>query len=688
MWYEKRILWSVLFSLIIGFSSFYSSYGQNTISNQIYEANTRYSNDENDTAYINYLIQKGSRYSSDDSASIILQKSLRLSKANNYYSGIVYSLINLSRRQKNADMSLAYCFQALAYNHQWRRSDTNVAHVRGLIYYYIGLEYATKGQYSMSMYYFYKVLENWQQHASSGTALIREKYTHRTVPANLLVIFGTYYKIANIWSKMGNVSQALYYYRVAEHIAKVNKDTALLAHAWNGLASYYHDVDSNIEKCYYYCYKVLELPVLPQYILEAENAKLILGNNLLTDNRPQETITLANGILKNNDSLLRRVQISSDSFFITYAYLLLGNAYAQLKDYKLAEIYLQRGLQARRTTGSVENITETHSLLADIYEATGQYKKAFEHEKKFAVLKDSLIVKNKKTINELETANQMAVKNKELMQNRLVISQQQNRLDNKNLWLAGVSVVSLFFVVIGASIYKNFKQKQKVLKREQEIVELKALMSGEEAERSRIARDLHDGIISQLSAVRMNFNALPNQNPELKSNPDYRESIEQLETTIKELRTTAHNLMPEVLLNGGILEAVHVFCEKISRNSGVDIDYQTYGVMPLLEQSFELSIYRIVQELVHNIIKHAQASSALVQISCKNDLLSIIIEDNGVGIDESNIAATKGRGLINLKERIKLLRGHLDINSSETSGTAIYIEFDIATNKKSEPICI
>lgn len=664
-----KIVQKILVWLILSFINVNSVYSQNEIANIFSNTVNRYTSYVNDTAYINYLIREGGKCNSKDSAATIYLKSLRLSKEINYYRGIVYSLIDLSSSAQNTDVGLSYGFLALEYSNKWLANDSNATDLRDLIYYNIGNKYFDQGAYGNCVYYLYKVLENVRQNGAYKTSIrMFDSHSKKIISTNTRIVFGTYYLLGQIWSKVGNIPRALESYNMAEHIARANKDTILLAHAWNGLAALYHDEGRDIQKSDYYCYKVLALQGISLRV--ADDAKSILAGNMLSKD-PNKTITLA-------QSILEKGQSASDASSIANTYLLLGFAYVKLKDYSLAEAYTLRALEMAEDIGWMNNTPHIHSLLAEIYEATRQYKKALEHEKQFVLYKDSLIIKNQKKIEGLESANQISIKNKALMQKQLLIWEQEHRLNIKNLWLGGTFVAALLLAIIGFYKYRNSKQKQKVLQHEQEIAKLNALIRGEETERTRIARELHDGIISQLSAVKMNFNAIPIQGLNENVSHDYHDSVQQLEDSIKELRTTAHNLMPEILLNAGLLEALHVFCEKAGKSSGIYIDYQTYGIMPDLEESFELSVYRIVQELTHNIIKHAQASSALVQLSFQNNLLSIIVEDDGIGMDQNNIAtAGGGRGLAILKERIKLLHGALDIKSSSGSGTAIYIEFEI-----------
>jgi signal transduction histidine kinase len=207
-----------------------------------------------------------------------------------------------------------------------------------------------------------------------------------------------------------------------------------------------------------------------------------------------------------------------------------------------------------------------------------------------------------------------------------------------------------------------------------EIERLQAAMTGEERERSRIARELHDGVGGLLSAAKMNLEFARSNVPE-SIKEDMATSVLLIQEAATELRKVAHNMMPALLLEEGLPKAIKLFCENLSTRDSTKIVFQMLGVPQKLNPAFELHVYRIVQELVHNIIKHAKAESALVQIAFSDDGgLNITVEDNGVGLPENRSAA--GMGFKSIAERLKVLNGKMDVESSVGCGTSIYIELE------------
>ena len=199
-------------------------------------------------------------------------------------------------------------------------------------------------------------------------------------------------------------------------------------------------------------------------------------------------------------------------------------------------------------------------------------------------------------------------------------------------------------------------------------------MQGEEKERNRIAKDLHDGIAGMLVAVKMHLNALIDERKELKELEHTGKIITLLDDAYGEVRKTSHNLMPEVLLKHGLDEALKRYCHNISSQNKLIVEYDSWGNIKRFKSSFELSIYRIIQELVTNIIKHSKASRALVQISVQDHILSVDIEDNGIGMESE--ASVDGMGLHSLERKIKTMDGKLHTISSSNAGFGVYMEFD------------
>ena len=157
----------------------------------------------------------------------------------------------------------------------------------------------------------------------------------------------------------------------------------------------------------------------------------------------------------------------------------------------------------------------------------------------------------------------------------------------------------------------------------------------------------------------------------------FERSLDLIDTSIKELRRVAHNMMPEMLTKFGLNEAVKEYCNSINATKLLVVKYQSLGLDERLDKSVEIIIYRIVQELLNNTMKHAAATEVFVQLIKEGSRLNVVVEDNGKGFDTSQVENDKGAGLLNIRSRVDYLKGRLDIHAEPGKGTLVNIEFNV-----------
>lgn len=358
----------------------------------------------------------------------------------------------------------------------------------------------------------------------------------------------------------------------------------------------------------------------------------------------------------------------------------LGRAYLSLKNYDLAEKYLAEAMALSRKSGIGDGISEAAHYLSDLYAATGKYEKAYQFHFEYKKMEDSIRQSEKtREVRQLEARYRIVEKDKKLAESRLFRTQQERLLKNRNLWILLVSVIALLVTIILIVMFRSYRQKQRIqqqnlytLEMDKQMAVMKAMLEGEEKERKRIAGNLHDGIGSIISAVKMNFSIL---RPAHFENPDiYNKGMVLLDEAAKEIRATAHNLMPEILVQEGLEAAVSNFCKRMEQTRLLQIECQMNGDFGRIEKDMALLVYRIVQELVSNIVKHAMAAKALVQINYSDGLLMIAVEDNGRGMAEPEGAG--GMGLRSIKEKVSMLNGLMSVETVAAEGTQVYIEID------------
>jgi len=157
----------------------------------------------------------------------------------------------------------------------------------------------------------------------------------------------------------------------------------------------------------------------------------------------------------------------------------------------------------------------------------------------------------------------------------------------------------------------------------------------------------------------------------------FERSLDMLDTSIRELRRVAHNMMPEMLTKFGLDETLKEYFNSLNAANLLVVNYQSVGLTNRLDGNTEIIIYRIIQELMNNILKHAAASQVFVQLIKDNNRLNVVIEDNGKGFDTAMLENNKGAGWVNIRSRVEYLKGQLDIHSEPGKGTLVNIEFNV-----------
>ncbi len=249
-------------------------------------------------------------------------------------------------------------------------------------------------------------------------------------------------------------------------------------------------------------------------------------------------------------------------------------------------------------------------------------------------------------------------------------------------------IVALLAVgAIVALAFRTYYQKKKLrdrdsllqqsridqLEKEKQLMASEAIIRGQEEERARMAKDLHDGLGGMLSGVKFSLTNMKTSTIlDSDSTLVFERAMDMLDHSIQELRRVAHNMMPEVLVKFGLREAVRGFCESIQQTRLVKIDFNAIGISERLQREVEIHSFRIIQELLNNVLRHAKATHVLVQLSLHNDQLFITVEDDGIGFDKNKLSDMNSAGLANIKNRLDLLNGKMEIDSS-TNGTTVEI---------------
>lgn len=480
---------------------------------------------------------------------------------------------------------------------------------------------------------------------------IAEKYNDQlTVAANNNNLAATFMETENY-------PEAEKYAQKAISLYESLKDPKGLANAYNSLANVYYMLEKDSLSLGYF-----EKSLIQRGIAK-DSVGLFKGYKNLGSIHFEMGDTAAG--FKYFRQCLNFISDPADTALWFSGYLNLAQAYGRVHDLKNARYYFDKAGAYVKTSHDFTKLEDYYFSLSEYYQDLGDFKSALESHAQYANYRDSVV--NQQKNGQLAELNVRYETDKK----QQMIQEQQFEIARKNYWLIGGAIFLLLAAGVAYLLYRNIQQR-KVRKLQEEIYAQKqlaaeALFEGEQNERIRIARDLHDSIGQQLSAVRMKLNAMP-------AGKEVDDAGVFLDGAIKEVRHISHNLLPESLQFGWV-SALEEMCEKMTVNGGPQIHLlvDEYSRTYTFSKQQELSIYRIIQEIISNTVKHAEANNIHISISGSDNSFLINTTDDGKGMDTSLVARSSGIGWKNIAARVNMLRGKMDISSQQMNGTKISI---------------
>lgn len=345
---------------------------------------------------------------------------------------------------------------------------------------------------------------------------------------------------------------------------------------------------------------------------------------------------------------------------LSFCYLKLAELYVEYKQYNQALSYALKALAGSLDAGVLQQVADTHKLLAALYTRQGNYRSALASQQAYAQVHDSLFQLEKlKHVREFQIQYETERKERELAEANVKITLQELKVQERNNQLILATAVVIFIAIGGLIVYRNQHMKQQGLQLKAELAEARTINAIQD-ERLRISQELHDNIGSQLTFVNASIETLE------KSGNDNRFSdIKKLTTSaIHELRKTVWLINKQ---SATVDEFVIKLREYIPASSTPPVKVSTSGNMQIeIQANMANHVFRIVQEAVNNAIKHAQATQIQVLLTVSEKAFKVEIIDNGIGFDPT--ATTSGFGLRNIEKRIKMIYGTISIQSkpSET----------------------
>ncbi|NSL85296.1 sensor histidine kinase [Chitinophaga sp. Mgbs1] len=400
-----------------------------------------------------------------------------------------------------------------------------------------------------------------------------------------------------------------------------------------------------------------------------------------------------------------------DKFNLSQSYLGLAEAYENKRDTAMALFNYKQYMDTYRELFDVEKMNKAKDLEAryemarkekallevrllatqrnrELIQArylSGQKDKALLEARYAAIVKDNALLDAKYAAElqqkALTSANfRTTQREQELkaMGERFSYNRKLNKI---------YSALTIALFLAAAFLYYAFQQRSRALRQKQQLHELEldkinqahrmtvlsAMLEGQEQERTRLARDLHDGLGGLLSGVKIELSAIHTPETTTPQQAVVSKTLHHLDSAVDELRRIARSMMPEVLLTYGLGEATKEYCSGL-RKSGIPVSCQVYHYRNDMSHTRQVTLYRIMQELLNNAVKHAAATQILVQLQQRDDRIFLVVEDDGRGFDTAQLQALKGAGLANIQSRVDMLQGTLEVESAAGTGSTFTIE--------------
>lgn len=372
---------------------------------------------------------------------------------------------------------------------------------------------------------------------------------------------------------------------------------------------------------------------------------------------------------------LKLAEEYEDKVAIGIAKMNLGEAYYNINQFQKSEKALKESLVLFKHLKDKLNLVDNYNYLYELETKRNNAKKALAYFKMKSIYRDSII--NENNLNKIsslevkyktaEKENKITAQNLELQTQKATIASQRNT----QLILIG----GLGFLVLGGLLFYNRNKAQQKQKLQQAILEEKergfeAVVRASEDERKRISKDLHDGIGQEMAALKMAINHVKEKEKDLNQKKALDDIYENCSKSADEIRNISHQMMPRTLLESGLVEALNDLLKTSFLYSEIEFKFDYFNVEQRFDERIEISLYRVAQELITNVVKHSKATEVNVMLYKQNEELIFFLEDNGVGMKNEN---KKGHGVLNIKNRIDMIKGSINYEPSPNSGTTARI---------------
>jgi len=607
----------------------------------------------------------------------------------------------------------------------------------GIDKFYAGLKVISSHLYSSNndsvIYYLFKI----ENEAKSLNPNNFENWDENIYNDNMMELYRLFY---SYYQKINLLDKAIEYVITSHKYALLNQDTISINSGYKQIASLYFRTE-NFTKAKEYYNKQLKLLInikgLERHLTgaytgmgavfineEKYDSAEYMFNNALDVHKEMEGSMLYDygsvaGVLMNLGVIHKKkkeydkaLAQYSKAFKLASQYSFMNSFYIQqLSQLNMSSLYYDKGDYNLAIKYSLDVINEedkkydrfnitAFEYLYKIYEKKNDYKNAMLYYKKYVNYKDSAFTENVDSkIESLEIAlenerikneNRMLEKERELSELKAL---RQNQLNMMTFIISFVLLFGVFGILL-VNIKKRRAEKELHLQREenskneiltlmksQEMQSMNSYMNGQEEERKRIASDLHDRLGSLFSTVKLYFSTLQSQfsNVDEKTTNTFKKVIGLIDQSVDEVRAVSHNLAKDVVVRFGLIKAIKDIEAAVNMSKAMKMKVIDNNFRFKFDKDSEMQLYKALQEIVTNSIRHSKAKNIIVQFtsSSENDA-NIIVEDDGIGIDKSKVK--DGMGMKNIHNRLNDIGADYDIDTSAEAGTTFIINISNKPN--------
>lgn len=582
----------------------------------------------------------------------------------------------------NADTARIFGVQALSLSQKNHLPDLEVE-----AFHNIGVTHEAQGNYTLALDFELRALEQ------------------RSVLGDESKTANTLNNIGIIYDEQGNFKKALEYYLDARKIyerlgddskiAMVIVNTAIVLKSqgeYLKVISNYQQAltiykrlnnkfgvavcHANLGSVYYYLPNydsALHYSLLATREFEEQNIRQFLPTSLCNAGMAYDKLgdkNLAKSFLLRAQKLNEEYDNKKElAFVLTY----LGGIYKAEGQLDLAERTVIEALTLSQKINALKEVMDARLELAQIKAAQKDFQSAYLEYQQFVVVKDTLYQKEKsRQLAELQTQYETVKK-----ENEILVLKEENEAKDSRL-NQSLLAIFLLIVILGVILALGYLWKNRLkLKQQAELQatratlresQLRAVIASQEEERKRFAADLHDGFGQMITALRLSLSK------EIVEKTTIDHALGVLSEMNAEIRNIAFNLMPQVLMKGGLEDALKEFAARMNRSGSVSVSVQAFNLNNEMAADQRIALYRICQEWVNNVIKYSEGSQILVQLVQHPEELVLTIEDNGNGFNTNDLMESQGNGWKNINSRLHMIKGSIEIDSQKgRKGTTLVV---------------